>query len=307
LLSGDSVIIADNVAGRGAGVTAMHAVTLNFSGRVAVRGNAAVGGGDGAGLFMSCGCVGLVGGAARFGGNVASPYNEGYGGAIFADDSVLRVGGGAVFDSNRADDGAGGAIYVQAATLTTIEDDALFVGNSAHTGGAFCAIWSPPIRLAGRARFERNSATQGGAVAVQVADLEVSGRVVFLRNWGGTGGAVSAMAGVVTIGDDAAFLGNVAAADGGALSLDASSSVAVGGDVELGGNVAAGSRGGAVSLASSTARFGGHARVRDNIAVYGGAVDARCSRAGLGRMSGRRAAVGRRLFRERGSAGLRMR
>jgi predicted outer membrane repeat protein len=281
-LSGDAAI-ADNVAGRGGGVTVVHAVSFNISGRVVVRGNSAVEEGDGGGLHMSCGCDGWVGGAARFEANEASPYNNGYGGAIFSDFSSLRVGGGAAFDSNRAVDGAGGAIYVQSTVLTEVEDDALFVGNRARTGGAICSLVSAPaVRLTGRARFEGNSAKSGGAVAVQRANLDISGRVLFLRNRGNSDGAVIAMKGVVTIAGEAAFLGNAATVDdGGAISIATSSSITIGGDVEISGNSAASSSGGALSLLSSTARFSGRVRVHNNTALYGGAVHVRYSRAGL--------------------------
>ena len=303
VLSGDAVV-ADNSAGRGGGVTAVHAVSIDLSGRVAVRGNAAVGAGDGGGLHLSCRCDVRVGGAARFEANEASPYNLGYGGAIFADDTALRLGGRAVFDANRADDGAGGAVFAQAAQ-TTAEDDVLFVGNSAFSGGALCVIWSPPVRLAGQARFERNAAYQGGAVTVQRADLELDGLAVFRENQATTGGAVIAMAGAVSVAGGVAFLGNAVRAEGGALSLFVGSALTVGGGgVEFRGNAA--DRGGAFSLSESTAQVGGGARARDNTAVFGGAFDVRWEW-GLGSKAmvglGARECVGRGWDQESGLFG----
>jgi predicted outer membrane repeat protein len=211
-------IFADNTASVG-GALGLGAGSLNITGRVTFRGNAAVYASDGGAVHIRCGCQAIMSGDVTFVDNTASPSNWGFGGAVFASVVSLRVAGDVAFESNHAGYGMGGAIYVQFSDVV-LAGRARFAGNDAYWGGALGVRSNPTFSLSGDVRVVGNQAPYGGAVySEDSTELDVAGGVVFSLNQAEVGGAMMVTGvGRLGVGGRAAFANN-SAEFGGAVTL----------------------------------------------------------------------------------------
>ena len=211
-------LFANNTASQG-GALDLSGGAISVSGKVFFSRNEAVDEGDGGAIHMRCGCQGNLSGDVVFVGNVASPSNWGYGGAIFASVVSLQVAGDVAFESNQAVSGCGGAIYSQY-SVVDLAGRARFAENAGYWGGAACLSNNPICRLSEGVLVTVNQAPYGGAIyAVGNDDFEIAGGAAFALNQALVGGAMMLTGrGRTRIGGRAVFSNNSAEV-GGALTL----------------------------------------------------------------------------------------
>ena len=143
---------------------------------------------------------GLSGNTKILGSNFTNNYAVGYGGAIVMAASDISVDG-SLFDSNRAENGDGGAIYVGGQGETNLINDSVFNNNRALNGHGGAIEW---VAYAGNitdSDFTNNRADYGGAL--HLAGLASSTRltdILFENNTATTnGGAMDSNATFVEI------------------------------------------------------------------------------------------------------------
>ncbi|CAM9749701.1 unnamed protein product [Ectocarpus sp. 4 AP-2014] len=163
------------------------------------------------------------------GGNYSS------GGAISASQSSVLLGGNMSFISNSAD--YGGAIYLEASTLSSVGDDNQFISNNAgDDGGAIYVTGGSTVSWVGDGtEFVSNNASgSGGAVRTGDSALSWNGDgTMFISNSAGdNAGAIRATDGskVFWDGDNTLFHNNSAGLDGGAIVVTDGSNVSWDGD-----------------------------------------------------------------------------
>lgn len=215
-------------------------------------------------------------------GNVTFSSNSSTysGGAVASDGSFSFLNAEAVvFEGNESINGAGGAVYISADSLSFDSIASLSVkgNNAAEAGGAFYAQNDVLVSsVAGSIEFSDNhsASMNGGAIASENSHVVFSsvGDVSFVQNSAGrAGGAISAWGDVVFDGvGNVVFDGN-AAEYGGAISSDTVTIQGLAGNVEFRNNQAS-EQGGALSVAYQIdlTADGGDISFAGNTAMGGG-------------------------------------
>ena len=231
-----------------------------------------------------------------------------YGGAMYADSSVLLSNNNGVIFRDNSSVTQGGAIYAGAELTLTDNGSVEFSGNTSGQGGAIDAAADVVLSANGGISFRENMATSGSGAAIYTTgavSLTDNGSVEFSGNTAVTGGG-AIYGRTITVSDNigaVSFIGNVSERSGSSSSLGGaiygSSQVTFSGNnsVVFKENSAY-YRGGAI-YTPGTVRLSGNGSVefRDNVASYyeGGAIYAKtvelCDNAGGVVFTGNKAAM----------------
>lgn len=249
--------VQNNTAAEGhGGAINLASGTISVSWKAALSGNKAADGRGGA--IYAGNAVIEIGQNARVTGNTAKA-----GGAVFAETGTITISESVgvtppAITGNTATEGAGGAIYVGAGSVTV--SGGSLSNNTAKAGqGGGIYSDSASVSVSDSARIESNTATEGGAVYANSGGITVSGGTVESnRAVTGHGGAICAGSGNVTVSGGSVSKNTAEAGSGGAI-------YAVRGNVDVSG----------ASLNENTARIDGGAvcAASGGVTVSGGAVE----------------------------------
>ena len=153
-----------------------------------------------------------------------------FGGAISIEDSNLTIYGRALFERNSAGD-SGGAIAItgQGIQINCSGRSIIFRNNTSNGGGgAIIASRGASVELRD-ILFERNTASDGGAVYVFVSSIKMTGALNLVQNSAQWGGAIFSSADFSTLlltePLTANFVENSATMSGGAIFFEDNNSV----------------------------------------------------------------------------------
>jgi fibronectin-binding autotransporter adhesin len=203
--------------GAGAGLYAINS-TLTFTGSALLQDNIA--GTEGGGGYLGSGAL-LTFENFDMQGNEATQ-----GGGFYADGGRFTATGAISFLSNKATNGAGGALYLQGNGSTTTAMQEIFArGNEAPNGGAFYG--ESVILHLGTVNLTGNKANGGNGGAAYFINSQVTftGAANLTDNIAGSnGGGIYASATPITFNSTAQFMGNHAqGGSGGGVYLTADS------------------------------------------------------------------------------------
>ena len=261
--------VGSNALGNGGAVYAIGAVTVSSS---TFSNNSA--GGAGGALWMRAGVSSIT-------GRSSMRYNKAgtNGGAVFMQDTWLRLGDDLVCEANTAAN-LGGCVSTTLANLS-ISGRAQFKGNVALQGGGVSNGGTGfYLVVENQVVFTQNSAQTGGAISAR--NILMRGSVLVENNSGITGAGVSNLVrGVSTITGQCIFrnnrgysmvqLGLVAKSMGAAVYVSTLTSMYIGGSVLFDSN-SADVGGAAVAITGASFRVDEDVVFRNNTATQGGAM-----------------------------------
>ncbi len=262
---GGSVSFVDNSAGSGGAIYSFSS-RMNFSGyylfttnRVMTDFNDASGGA----LFMSRSGLELHG-KSKFEGNAADT-----GGVIYSTLSNLKFEGNVQFIRNSAQI-SGGGIYSEDGTFINL-GEIEFISNSAAEDGGGMYLDRMRVNMDGKGKFTYNFAEiSGGAVSIKGNDaVHFLGTTIFLWNSASYGGAIAIDGGKCTLSGNASFVENVGV-NCGAIHIHGAELLLSGHNIFNNNMAHLNGYGGAICAMRTMLTFGGAQNFTNNSAMHGG-------------------------------------
>lgn len=210
--------LRENVARDGGGVFS-STTGMSFLDGTIVDGNRAMRGG---GMFVAGEDEDWVLSGASVMGNLASSFEDSFGGGVYFAGGQLRILDASRIENNATEEsigtgGVGGGVLFLGRDIEIVES--VVSGNASHTGGGL--LVSPAVAtgrtILSSARIEGNTASDAAGVHVGSGVLDVDNSVIAGNTAGGTGGGVR-LYGVVA-GFRASTIEENSAARGGGITV----------------------------------------------------------------------------------------
>ena len=232
--------------------------TIAFSGSNTFNDNFAFG--NGGAVYSIDYSIITLSGVNHFEGNYAGVS----GGAIHISNTVLNIGGSAIFLRNRVEYGNAGAIELHDSTLLLESNGVLHIKENSTplTGGAIFMNLSN-AQIKGQMIIQQNTALVG-SLGMFFSNVTCTGKTSYVNNSAAQGGAIYVALSSQMNLSNAKFENNSATFNGGAIYISSYSQMTIQ-DSSMVKNSAA-LFGGAISLVSSLLKFSGDNYIENNMA-----------------------------------------